>query len=172
MGRGMAPWPGAGARRFRSARGLLALVLTPPAAALAVGCGNSGAERPGPGDTARPAASAPASALAPAPAPAPRSASAPASTSAQGSLSPEELCTSAVGHWAHEILAGSTPYGDYQSMGLSNAQYDILRKVVDAAQAAKRDQGPRAAGELIDRQVRDSCAEHYRSGPPGDGPWQ
>ncbi|MBQ1095788.1 hypothetical protein KBY55_06710 [Streptomyces sp. b94] len=164
MGRGMAPWPGAGARRFRSARGLLALVLTPPAAALAVGCGSSGTERPGPGDTARPAASAPA------PAPAPRSAS--ASTSAQGSLSPEELCTSAVGHWAHDILAGSTPYGDYQSMGLSNAQYDILRKVVDAAQAAKRDQGPRAAGELIDRQVRDSCAEHYRSGAPGDGPWQ
>ncbi|MGW7281220.1 hypothetical protein ACWGIV_23555 [Streptomyces sp. NPDC054844] len=156
MGRGMAPWPGAAARRLRSARGPLALAVTLPAAALAVGCGNSGAERPGPGDTARPVASAPAS----------------ASASARGSLSPEELCTSAVGYWAHEILAGTTPYGDYQSMGLSNAQYDILRKVVDAAQATKRDQGPRAAEELIDRQVRDSCAEHYRSGAPGDGPWQ
>lgn len=154
MGRGKAPWPGAAARRFGFARGLLALALTLPTAALAVGCGNSGAERPGSDDTARPTASAPASA------------------SAQGSLSPEELCTSAVGYWAREILAGSTPYGDYQSMGLSNAQYDILREVVDAAQATKRDQGPRAAETLIDRQVRASCADRYRAGAPSDGPWQ
>ncbi|MFE0799153.1 hypothetical protein [Streptomyces sp. NPDC058812] len=156
MGRGEAPWPGAAARRFRFAPGLLALALTLPSVALAVGCGNSGAERPGSGDTARATASASAS----------------ASASAQGSLSGEELCASAVGYWAHEILAGSTPYGDYQSMGLSNPQYDILREVVDAAQATKRDQGPRAAGELIDRQVRDACADHYRDGAPSDGPWQ
>ncbi|WP_193776201.1 hypothetical protein [Streptomyces sp. E2N166] len=154
MGRGKAPWPGAAARRLRCAPGLLALALTLPTAALGSGCGNSGAERPGSGDTARPTASA--------------SASAPA----QGSLSPAELCTSAVGYWAREILAGSTPYGDYQSMGLSNPQYDILRKVVDAAQATERDQGPRAADELIGRQVRDSCAAHYRTGAPSDGPWQ
>ncbi|WND38131.1 hypothetical protein RI578_29325 [Streptomyces sp. BB1-1-1] len=154
MGRGRAPWSGAAARRFRFAPGLLALALTLPTAALAVGCGNSGAERPGSGDTARATASASASA------------------SAQGSLSPEELCTSAVGYWAREILAGKTPYGDYQSMGLSNAQYDILREVVDAAQATKRDQGPRAAEKLIDRQVSDSCADQYRAGAPSDGPWQ
>ncbi|WP_345630630.1 hypothetical protein [Streptomyces thinghirensis] len=150
MGRGKAPLPGAAARRFRFAPGLLTLTLTLPTAALAVGCGNSDAESPGSGDTARPTASA----------------------SAQGSLSPEELCTSAVGYWAHEILAGSTPYGDYQSMGLSNAQYDILREVVDAAQATKRDQGPRVAEKSIDRQVRDSCADRYRAGAPSDGPWQ
>ncbi|MFE1026178.1 hypothetical protein ACFW5I_16710 [Streptomyces sp. NPDC058818] len=154
MGRGKAPWPGAAARRFRFAPGLLALALTLPTAALSVGCGNSGAERPGSGVTARPTASASASA------------------STQGSLSPEELCRSAVGYWAREILAGSTPYGDYQSMGLSNAQYDILRKVVDAAQVTKRDQGPRADDKLIDRQVSDSCADQYRAGAPGDGPWQ
>ncbi|MFB7086680.1 hypothetical protein [Streptomyces sp. NPDC056296] len=157
MGRGEAPWPGAAARRFRFAPGLLTLALTlPTAAALAVGCGNSGAERPGSGDTTRATATASAS----------------ASTSAQGSLSGEELCTSAVGYWAHEMLAGKTPYGDYQSMGLSNRQYDILREVVDAAQATRRDQGQRAAEELIDRQVRDSCAAHYRDGGPTDGPWQ
>ncbi|MEJ1196646.1 MULTISPECIES: hypothetical protein [unclassified Streptomyces] len=150
MGRGRAPWPGAAARRFRFAPGLLALALTLPTAALAVGCGNSGAERPGSGDTARATASA----------------------SAQGSLSPEELCTSAVGYWAREILAGKTPYGDYQSMGLSNAQYDILREVVDAAQATKRDQDPRAVEKLIDRQISDSCADQYRAGAPSDGPWQ
>ncbi|MFJ8145237.1 hypothetical protein ACIQ6R_09195 [Streptomyces sp. NPDC096048] len=158
MGRGETPWPGAAARRFRFAPGLLTLALTLPAAALAAGCDDSGAERPGSGDTARATATV--------------TASASASASAQGSLSGEELCTSAVGYWAHEMLAGKTPYGDYQSMGLSNRQYDILREVVDAARATRRDQGPAAAEEVTDRQVRASCAAHYRDGGPTDGPWR
>ncbi|MEU4982252.1 hypothetical protein [Streptomyces sp. NPDC021969] len=87
-------------------------------------------------------------------------------------LSGAELCVSAVGYWAREILDGGVPYGDYQSMGLSNRQYDILREVVAAARAAKREQGARAAGELIDRQVRRTCAERYRDGGPSVGPWQ
>ncbi|MET9356345.1 hypothetical protein ABZY14_25675 [Streptomyces sp. NPDC006617] len=87
-------------------------------------------------------------------------------------LSGAELCVSAVGYWAREILDGAVPYGDYQSMGLSNRQYDILREVVDAARTAKRKQGARAAGELIARQVRRTCAERYRDGGPSVGPWQ
>ncbi|MFF8091515.1 hypothetical protein [Streptomyces sp. NPDC016675] len=149
MGRGGASWAWP-TRRFRFAPGLLTLALTLPLTAAAVGCAGPGEETGGTG------ASAPAS----------------ASRTAQPPLTGEELCTSAVGYWAREMLAGATPYGDYQSMGLSNRQYDILREVVDAARATKRTQGPRAARELISRQVARECADHYRDGGPTEGPWQ
>ncbi|WP_203722098.1 hypothetical protein, partial [Streptomyces coelicoflavus] len=101
--------------------------------------------------------------------------SAPASPATSGPprpLSGAELCVSAVGYWAYEMLDGGEPYGDYQSMGLSNRQYDILRQVVEAARAAKRTQGARAAGELIGRRTREACAEGYRDGGPSRGPWR
>ncbi|WP_133910174.1 hypothetical protein [Streptomyces sp. NBC_00582] len=85
--------------------------------------------------------------------------------------SPEELCTRVVAHWSREVLDSHT-YGDYQSMGLSNGQYDILRSVVDAARAEKKRQGADAADALIDREARAGCADWYRSGGPGEGPWQ
>ncbi len=78
----------------------------------------------------------------------------------------------AVGYWAREMLDGGEPYGDYQSMGLSNRQYGILRQVVDAARTAKRARGARAADELIDRRTHRACAESYRDGGPSRGPWQ
>ncbi|MFF5186294.1 hypothetical protein ACFY30_21390 [Streptomyces sp. NPDC000345] len=84
---------------------------------------------------------------------------------------PEELCTRLVAHWSREALDGGT-YGDYQSMGLSNGQYEILRSVVDAARAEKKRHGADAADELIDRETRAGCTEWYRSGGPGEGPWQ
>ncbi|MEU6452198.1 hypothetical protein [Streptomyces sp. NPDC046979] len=86
--------------------------------------------------------------------------------------SPTEACVGAVGHWARELLAGGEPYGDYQSMGLSNRQYGILREVVAAARAAERDQGDRAAREPIGRRVREACEERYAGGGPSEGPWQ
>lgn len=89
-----------------------------------------------------------------------------------------ELCTKLVGHWSREVLDGDT-YGDYQSMGLSNGQYDILREVVDAARAAERAaerrtprQSAESTGELIDREARRGCTQWYRDGGPGEGPWQ
>ncbi|MEU5333788.1 hypothetical protein AB0G51_10690 [Streptomyces asoensis] len=85
--------------------------------------------------------------------------------------SPGELCTRVVAHWAREVL-DSTSYGDYQSMGLSNGQYDILRTVVDAARTARKHQGPSAADELIDRETAERCAARYRPGSPTEGPWQ
>ncbi|MEV1069373.1 hypothetical protein [Streptomyces sp. NPDC050263] len=94
----------------------------------------------------------------------------PPSPSATPSSS-EELCTRIVAHWSREVLDG-TSYGDYQSMGLSNGQYEILRTVVDAARAAKKTQGADAADELIDREAREGCIDWYRSGGPGEGPWQ
>ncbi|MGW1723808.1 hypothetical protein ACWCQK_12870 [Streptomyces sp. NPDC002306] len=84
---------------------------------------------------------------------------------------PEDLCTRIVTYWAREVLDSPT-YGDYQSMGLSNGQYEILRTVVNAARTEKKRQGADAAAELIDREARTGCADWYRSGGPGKGPWQ
>ncbi|MFJ3042411.1 hypothetical protein [Streptomyces tendae] len=144
MGRGGALRRGRALRRSRAA-------LTLVTAVVVVGCGDSGGGAGGSAGTAHGASAPPAS---------PRP------------LSGAELCVSAVGYWAREMLDGGEPYGDYQSMGLSNRQYDILREVVDEARAAKRDQGARAAGELIDRRVRPACAAGYRDGGPSRGPWQ
>ncbi|SNX57702.1 hypothetical protein SAMN06272735_2175 [Streptomyces sp. TLI_55] len=93
------------------------------------------------------------------------------SSTAPPSTPPEDLCTRLVAHWSREVLDENT-YGDYQSMGLSNGQYDILIKVVDAARAAKKKQGAAAADQLIDRQARSGCVRWYRDGGPGKGPWQ
>ena len=144
MGRGGALRPGRAALTLVTAVGIAA----------AVGCGNSGDGADG---SARGAPGTSASSGLPRP---PRP------------LSGAELCVSAVGYWAREMLDGGEPYGDYQSMGLSNRQYDILREVVDAARTAKRDQGIRAARELIGRQVRQAGPDGYRDGGPSHGPWQ
>lgn len=86
-------------------------------------------------------------------------------------VSDADLCARIVAHWAREVL-GSGTYGDYQSMGLSNGQYEILRDVVDAARALKHRQGATAADRLIDRRARFACAERYRRGTPSGGPWR
>ncbi|MGW2294495.1 hypothetical protein [Streptomyces violaceorubidus] len=130
-------------------RGRAALTLV--TAVVVAGCGNSG---DGPGGS--PGAARGASASPPSPRP----------------LSGAELCVSAVGYWAREMLDGGEPYGDYQSMGLSNRQYDVLREVVAAARARERDQCAPATEELIDRHVRRACAGRYRVGGPSVGPWQ
>ncbi|MGN5378338.1 hypothetical protein ACQ4WX_14980 [Streptomyces lasalocidi] len=64
-------------------------------------------------------------------------------------LRPLGLCTRLVSHWSRAVLDGTT-YGDYQSMGLSNGQYAILREVVAAARVVKRRQGA-AAARHVDR---------------------
>ncbi|SMF29412.1 hypothetical protein [Streptomyces sp. Amel2xC10] len=101
---------------------------------------------------------------------------APSSPSSAPSLSssptpPEALCTRLVVHWAREVLGGGT-YGDYQSMGLSDGQYEILRAVVDEARAERKRRGADAADELIRREARTGCAAWYRSGGPGTGAWR
>lgn len=86
--------------------------------------------------------------------------------------SPADLCTAIITKWARQLYeAGDSTYGDYQSMGLSNGQYTILRDILDAARA-ERAKGSEAAGrELIDRQARERCAERHRDGGPSGGPW-
>ncbi|MGA5453484.1 hypothetical protein ACPCVO_43410 [Streptomyces umbrinus] len=121
---------------------VLALVLL--AGALATGCGESG-PRGGAAGTR-------------------------AASGTPSATPPEDLCARIVAHWSREVLDSDT-YGDYQSMGLSNGQYEILMEVVDAARAEKKRSGEQAARELIDRAARERCTERYRDGNPTGGPW-
>jgi hypothetical protein len=112
-----------------------------------------------------PAAPGAAARSSPSPSPSERSSPSPSKTSAA------DLCTRLVAHWSREVLDGGT-YGDYQSMGLSNGEYEILRDVVEAARAVRGRQGDASADKLIDRQAHAACAERYRHGAPTESPWQ
>ncbi|MFG3658972.1 hypothetical protein [Streptomyces sp. NPDC047706] len=83
---------------------------------------------------------------------------------------PAEVCARIIIYWSRETLDGGT-YGDYQTMGLSNGQYEILRDVVDAARVTQKRQGRSAADKLITRQAHERCVERYRGGGPTSGPW-
>ncbi|MFE6485191.1 hypothetical protein ACFVGN_19930 [Streptomyces sp. NPDC057757] len=141
-----APWART-ARGFRFGFGF-GIGLTLLAVGPLTGCGDPGTE--GAGNAARPAT---------------------ATATPSASTPPEELCARLVAHWSREALDQDT-YGDYQSMGLSNGQYEILMKVVDAARTEEKHQGAEAAQQLIDRRAHDLCAERYSDGTPGGGPWQ
>ncbi|MFJ2772751.1 hypothetical protein [Streptomyces sp. NPDC087300] len=86
--------------------------------------------------------------------------------------SPDRLCTTIITKWAREIYdSGDDTYGDYQSMGLSNGQYMILRDVLDAARTEREHRSAAAGRKLIGKQARERCAERYRDGGPSGGPW-
>ncbi|MER5485215.1 hypothetical protein ABT024_18575 [Streptomyces sp. NPDC002812] len=98
----------------------------------------------------------------------------PSSTSAPPA--PQDVCTRLITHWAGVILdAGEGEDAvrlDYQSMGLSGGQNDILHAVLADARAERDAKGPAAARELTAREAERRCADRYRSGAPTDGPWQ
>ncbi|MFR0351951.1 hypothetical protein [Streptomyces sediminimaris] len=100
-----------------------------------------------------------------------RAAAARTASAAPSATPPEALCARVVTYWSRKVLDGHT-YGDYQTMGLSNGQYDILRDAVDAARDAKRRRGAAAADRLIVRRARQGCRDWYRTGGPSNGPWQ
>lgn len=132
---------GGAALRHGATRGLAL-----PTAGLATGCGDWGAR----GDAT-----------------ATRTLGGSHSPSASPSVTPPaRLCTRIIGYWSRRTPTGDT-YGDYQSMGLSDGQYEILREVVDAARAERE----RAADRLIDRRARELCEERHRNGEPTGGPW-
>ncbi|MFJ7072550.1 hypothetical protein [Streptomyces sp. NPDC098781] len=93
-----------------------------------------------------------------------------ANSPSPSATSPARLCTSVIGYWSRRSLTGDT-YGDYQSMGLSDGQYEILREVVDAARTERERAGAQAADRLIDHRARDLCERRYRKGEPTGGPW-
>ncbi|MFD9307278.1 hypothetical protein ACFWCB_32190 [Streptomyces sp. NPDC060048] len=89
---------------------------------------------------------------------------------------PQRLCADLITHWAGVILdAGEgrdAVHLDYQAMGLSGGQNEILLAVLAGARAEQRAQGPAAAREFTAREAERRCAERYRSGVPTGGPWQ
>ena len=86
--------------------------------------------------------------------------------------SPAELCTAIITKWARQLYdARDSAYGDYQSMGLSNGQYMILREILDAARAERGRGSDESGRALLTRQARERCAERYRGGGPSGGPW-
>lgn len=133
-------------------RAVLGTGLTLLTGVLLTGCGESGAED-GTTTASRTGSGTPSPSASPADTP------------------PEDLCAQLVSYWSREALDQDS-YGDYQSMGLSNGQYEILMKVVDAARAEEKRKGEEAAEQLIDRRARELCAESYRDGDPSGGPWQ
>jgi hypothetical protein len=143
MTTGKAPWPGAA---FGVRLGLVVL-----AGVLTAGCGES--------DPKGAAASTRDAVRTGSASPSPRA------------TPPEDLCARLVAYWSRKVLDDDT-YGDYQSMGLSNGQYEILRDVVDAARAEKQREGAQAAERLIDHRARAGCEDWYREGGPSAGPWQ
>lgn len=104
---------------------------------------------------------------APSPAPTPGTATA---TATSQPASDADLCTRLVTYWARRTLADDT-YGDYQSMGLSHGQYQILMDVVAAGRSVRQRQGTEAVLRLMDRQAHTACTARYRDGTPGGGPW-
>ena len=86
--------------------------------------------------------------------------------------SPEDLCTALITKWGRQIYdSGKETYGDYQSMGLSNGQYMIMRDTLDLARTERKRHGADAGRKLIDRQARERCEKRYRDGGPSGGPW-
>ncbi|MFH8486341.1 hypothetical protein [Streptomyces longisporoflavus] len=91
---------------------------------------------------------------------------------APATTSPEDLCTALITKWGRQIYdSGEETYGDYQSMGLSNGQYMILRDTLDLARAERERQGAGAGRKLISREARERCEKRYRHGEPSGGPW-
>ncbi|MFF1713779.1 hypothetical protein [Streptomyces sp. NPDC058268] len=86
--------------------------------------------------------------------------------------SPKDLCTALITKWGRQIYdSGKETYGDYQSMGLSNGQYLILRDTLDLARAERSRHGGDAGRKLLTREARERCAKRYRHGQPSGGPW-
>ncbi|MGA4842604.1 hypothetical protein [Streptomyces sp. G45] len=86
--------------------------------------------------------------------------------------SPGDLCASVVLAWARDVYDGRRDvYGDYQHMGLSYGQYEILRGALSAGRAERKRHGAAAGRTVMTRQVREKCRARYRGGSPTGNPW-
>lgn len=149
------------------------LGLALPAMLCAAGCADPAGSSTAPAGSPRPVGSPAGPGGPPRPTGSPVDPSAGSSVDSSADPAPTSdaaLCARLIAHWAREALDGDT-YGDYQSMGLSHGQYEILMRVVDAGRAVRRRQGVSAAEELMARQARTACAARYRHGVPTGSPW-
>jgi hypothetical protein len=97
-----------------------------------------------------------------------RAAASSAPASPARTLSPVELCTQAVVYWTGEMLdAGSDTGLDYQSMGLSDSQYRIVR---DLYAEARKGGGKKLVEREAPRRCRDSARAERTESPRGGWP--
>jgi hypothetical protein len=79
---------------------------------------------------------------------------------------PVDVCTNQLAYWAAEDLRGAPDRGfDYQHRGLTGAQADALRALVDDARARQL-----APAEVRDR-ARAACTDLVARPPSTGGPW-
>ena len=78
------------------------------------------------------------------------------------------VCTNQLTYWAGEQLRGAPDIGfDYQHMGLTAAQADALRDLVERARA----QGPDLPVDWVPTQARAACTEIAAQPSRTGGPW-
>lgn len=81
---------------------------------------------------------------------------------------PVTVCTTQLTYWAGEQLRGGPDVGfDYQHMGLTAAQADALRALVERARA----QGPTLPADWVPAQARAACSEIAAQPSRPGGPW-
>jgi hypothetical protein len=86
-----------------------------------------------------------------------------------GGDTPPEVagCTHQLSYWAQEALRQSEDTGfDYQEMGLSDAQNEALRVLVEQA----RRRGVRPAPDWVEAQAKSACARLARVPTSARGP--
>jgi hypothetical protein len=81
---------------------------------------------------------------------------------------PITVCTNQLTYWAGEQLRGARDVGfDYQHMGLTAAQADALRSLVERARA----QGPSLPADWVAEQARAACTEIAAQPSRAGEPW-
>jgi type IV pilus biogenesis protein CpaD/CtpE len=81
---------------------------------------------------------------------------------------PITVCTNQLTYWAGEQLRGARDVGfDYQHMGLTAAQADALRSLVERARA----QGPSLPADWVPEQAHAACTEIAAQPPRAGDPW-
>jgi hypothetical protein len=94
-------------------------------------------------------------------APAPITTAAPVTAPSPPLPDPVTACTSQLTYWAGEQLRGADAGYDYQEMGLTSAQNDALRVIVDRA----RGEG----ASTVTRMAHDACVRLPTQ--PASSPW-
>jgi type IV pilus biogenesis protein CpaD/CtpE len=81
---------------------------------------------------------------------------------------PVTVCVNQLTYWAEEQLRGAPDRGfDYQEMGLTGAQADALRGLVDEARAP----GQARASDWLPARARTLCTEIAARPPSTGGGW-
>jgi hypothetical protein len=73
-------------------------------------------------------------------------------------------CASAIAYWTGQALTPGADQGyDYQEMGLSASEYQILQDVISLARPVARQSGVPAAQAFAQRTARPRCAAYLAS---------